>query len=175
MLIHACNCTQNETTGYAPFFLMFGTPARLPMDIAKGVEPEEHQSHQTTIAYAKDLKLKLEEAYKIASRQGEGEEVRQKERYDTKVQGSTIEVGDREPVRKNGYTSRHKLTNHWEDEVYKVKEQPDKSIPVFVVKGEGKGKTRTLHRNMSLSVNFLPIPKQEEQKKQKLEQESKKN
>ena len=168
-LVHAYNCTRNESTGYAPFFLMFGRHARLPIDIAMGVEPEERQRHQTTSSYAKELKEKLEAAYKIASKEGEGAAVRQKDRYDKKVRGSTVEVGDRVLVRKVGFTSKQKLANHWEDDVYEVKEQPDKSIPVFVVKGEGKeGKTRILHRNMLLPVNFLPIPKQEKQKKEEV-------
>jgi transposase InsO family protein len=170
-LVHAYNCTRNEATGYAPFFLMFGRHPRLPIDVAMGVEPEERQRHKTTTAYADDLKKRLEEAYKIASREGERAADRHKGIYDRKVRGSTVEVGDRVLVRKVGFTSKHKLANHWEDEVYEVIEQPDRNIPVFVVKAEGRsGKTRTLHRNMLLPVNFLPIPTKEERPKPEVEE-----
>ena len=168
-LVHAYNCTKNEATGYSPFFLMFGRHARLPVDIAMGVEPEERQrqSHTTTM-YAKDLKERLDQAYKIASKEGEKAAVRHKGIYDRKIRGSTVEVGDRVLVRKVGFTSKHKLANRWEDEVYEVLEQPDKSIPVFVVKCEGgSGKRRTLHRNMLLPVNFLPIQNSEESEHEK--------
>ena len=122
----------------------------------------QRQSHTTTM-YAKDLKERLDQAYKIASKEGEKAAVRHKGIYDRKIRGSTVEVGDRVLVQKVGFTSKHKLANRWEDEVYEVLEQPDKSIPVFVVKGEGvSGKRRTLHRNMLLPVNFLPIQNAEE-------------
>ena len=171
-LVHAYNCTRNEATGYAPFFLMFGMHARLPVDIAMGVEPEERQRHHTTTAYAKDLKERLDHAYKIASREGDKAATRHKGIYDRKIRGSTVEVGDRVLVRKVGFTSKHKLANRWEDDVYEVLEQPDKNIPVFVVRSEEKaGKRRTLHRNMLLPVNFLPIQNPEESDQEKVKNE----
>ena len=118
--------------------------------------------------YAKDLKERLDQAHKIASKEGEKAAFRHKGIYDRKIRGSTVEVGDRVLVRKVGFTSKHKLANRWEDEVYEVLEQPDKSIPVFVVKGEGgSGKRRTLHRNMLLRVNFLPIQNSEKSEHEK--------
>ena len=129
-----------------------------------GVEPEERQrqSHTTT-TYGKDLKERLDQAYNIASKEGQKAEFRPKGIYDRKIRGSAVEVGCRVLVRKAGFTSKHKLTNRWEDEVYEVLAQPDKNIPVFVVKGKGgSGKRRTLHRNMLLLVNFLPLQSMEE-------------
>ena len=109
------------------------------------------------------MKERLDQAYKIASKEGEKAAFRHKGIYDRKIRGSTVEVGDRVLVRRVGFTSKHKLANRWEEEVYEVLEQPDKSIPVFVVKCEGgSGKRRTLHRNMLLPVNFLPIQNSEE-------------
>ena len=156
-LVHAYNCTKHETTGYAPFFLMFGRHARLAIDIAMGVEPEERQRHRTTTAYAKDMKKRLDLAYELALKQGEKEQERHKGIYDRKIRGSTVEVGDRVLVRKVGFTSRHKLANRWEDNVYEVLEQPNKNVPVYVVKCEETSRKRTLHRNMLLPVNFLPV------------------
>lgn len=170
-LVHAYNCTKNDATGYAPFFLMFGRHARLPVDVAMRVEPEEMQRQiATTTAYAKDLKGRLEEAYRIASQEGRKSTERHKELYDKKIRGGTVEVGDRVLVRKVGFKTRHKLANRWEDEVHEVVDHPDKEVPVFIVKGEGKhGKRRTLHRNMLLPVNFLPLPTAAPQTEQDIE------
>ena len=37
-LVHAYNCTRQTTTGFSPYYLMFGRPPRLPVDIAFGLD-----------------------------------------------------------------------------------------------------------------------------------------
>lgn len=39
-LVHAYNCTKNDTTGFSPYKLMFGRQPCLPIDIAFGLNPE---------------------------------------------------------------------------------------------------------------------------------------
>ena len=42
-LVHAYNCTRQETTGQSPYFLMFGREPNLPVDLAFGVARERRR------------------------------------------------------------------------------------------------------------------------------------
>ena len=56
-LVHAYNCSRHESTGVSPFFMMFGRNARLPVDIAMGVNPDQH-SHDDYQIYVRDMRKK---------------------------------------------------------------------------------------------------------------------
>ena len=59
-----------------------------------------------------------------------------------------------------GLKGKNKLADKWEKDVYLVVEQPNKQIPVYVVKREhGRGATKMLHRNLLLPFKALPLSK----------------
>ena len=63
-LLHAFNCTRNNTTRYLPFHLLFGHSPRLPIDLAFGLTPDKTpQSYPT---YVKEWKTSMTKAYRIA-------------------------------------------------------------------------------------------------------------
>jgi hypothetical protein len=65
-LIHAYNCTRQTTTGFSPYFLMFGRSPRLPFDIAFGLEVEGKKEPSTK--YAETMRERLKTVYELASR-----------------------------------------------------------------------------------------------------------
>ena len=57
---HAYNCTKHEVTRYSPFYLMYGSQPRLPVDVLMG-----HDPNQSSAEYNTFLKENLSEAYKL--------------------------------------------------------------------------------------------------------------
>ncbi|KAK7909418.1 hypothetical protein WMY93_014102 [Mugilogobius chulae] len=159
-LVHAYNCTRNETTGYTPYELMFGRSPRLPVDLAFGL-PINQDKHQPHSQYVQSLKSRLKESYNIASKNAAKAAEKNKVRFDQKVIPSKLETGDRVLVRSVRLRGKHKLSDKWEQDVYVVVKQAG-DMPVYVVKPERQdGPTRTLHRDLLLPCGFLPAVDQE--------------
>ena len=116
-LVHAYNCTRHESTGYSPYFLMFGREPRLPIDVTFGLRKDEIQPQSN---YIKDLRNRLEQAYEIATKTSQEAKRKQKEGYDIRTRGGTIKKGDRVLVRIVAFDGKHKLADKWEEEPYIV-------------------------------------------------------
>lgn len=153
-LVHAYNCTRNEVTGFTPYELMFGRTPRLPVDIAFDL-PLHGTQHPSHSQYIKSLKSRLEESFKIASKNADKSAERNKARFDKRVVPSALSPGDRVLVRNVRLRGKHKLSNKWEETVYVVVHRAG-DLPVYKVKPEGHdGPTRTLHRDLLLPCGFL--------------------
>lgn len=156
-LCHAYNAASHDSTGYVPFFLMFGRHPRLAVDAFLGLRPSEPQcrSHDD---YVDKLNSRLTFAYDAAAKEAKRNAERHKVIYDRKVRHSTLEPGDRVLVRNVGLRGKQKLADQWEHSPYIVKRQPIQDVPVFEVYKENAHcpKTRLLHRNMLLPFMGLP-------------------
>ena len=172
-LTHAYNCMVNETTGYSPYFLLFGRHARLPIDILFGTDPDVRRSKDPT-QYVRDLKERLQHAYKLAQESAKKSAAKNKAYYDKRAKASTFEKGDRVLVRKVAIKGKQKLADRWEPGVYVIQEKL-KDIPVYVVQEEGRaGKSRTLHRNLLLSCGSLPTAEVVKEKPSRIQLRSRK-
>ncbi len=144
-VLHAYNTTPHSSTGFSPYFLMFGRKPILPIDALLGTSqpPENHME---------EMDRRVQEAQDAAYARNEKARAHQKRNYDIRVRGGTPEVGDSVLVRKLGFTGKHKLEDKWEKDIFKVVDKID-DIPVYKIRREnGQGKVRTLHRN-----NILPL------------------
>ena len=164
-IVHVYNCTRHESSGFSPFYLMFGRQPRLAIDALFGcIGPSQDSDY---CSFVSSLKKRLEKAYSLAQEQMEQAQTRHKTYYDKRIRGATLQTGDRVLVRRVGIQGKHKLANLWEDTAYQVLEQPDPSVPVFKVACEDrKGRVRALHRNMLLPIGTVPttphsVPKQD--------------
>ena len=159
-MTHAYNAAEHESTGYAPFYLMFGRHPRLAIDAFLGLtnEPSAPRRHQD---YSDQLQHRLEYAYNIASEEARKAAKKHKKYYDKKVRHVQLIPGDRVLIRKVGLKGKQKLADIWDREPYIVKRQPVPDIPVYEVQLENsRKKSKLLHRNMLLPFNGLPVPRE---------------
>ena len=143
-LVHAYNCTRHDSTGYSPFFLLFGRSPRLPIDLAFNLkEKDEPTSYPQYVA---KWRMAMHEAYTKASTAAKINKQRGKKHYDSKVRSSVLS-----PRGGPG-----KLRSFWEEEVHVVVSRKGPDSPVYEVRSESKAaKSRTLHRNMLLPCDHL--------------------
>eukprot|EP00731_Ephydatia_muelleri_P023718 Em0015g1301a len=90
-LCMAYNSSVHSSTGYTPFYLMFGRQARLPVDLMYGTGPSDSF---TAGEYATELRNALHNAYAVVREKCNAEHKRQKSFYDEKVHGKPYSVGD---------------------------------------------------------------------------------
>ena len=165
-LTHAYNCTKNSTTGFSPFYLMFGRHPRLPVDVAFGIHRTREGVTFSTSKYVDWLQRHLAHAYEKAKTFADKESDRQKALFDRKSKDLRLEPGDLCLVRKTAWKSRRKIQNRWEDDDYVIISQPNCDIPVFVVRNTKTDQEKTLHRNLLLPLGYklhVDIPEEEDE------------
>ena len=158
-VVHAYNCTHHDSTGFSPFYLLFGRAPRLPIDLMFGLKPPE--GYSTYPEYVRNWRRAMKEAYDLASAHAKKSADMGKQQYDKKVRHTTLCEGDRVLVR--NLTERGglgKLRPYWEQEIYVVT-QKRKDMPVYEVKPEtANGSSRVLHCNLLLPCSYLPVETQ---------------
>lgn len=150
-LVHAYNATHHGSTGFSPYFLMFGRHPRLAIDAFLGLPTDSLSSSKHT-EYVVKLRARLHSAYTKARQVAERTSAANKTKYDKTARSSVLRTGDRVLVRNISIRGKQKLADKWEHHPYVVIRQPIEDIPVYEVKREGSRykKSRTLHRNLLL-------------------------
>lgn len=158
-MVHAYNCSVNSSTGYSPYFLMFGRRPRLPVDVEFGTRTEDNvQKHGSYKGYVDGLRKRLEFAFQLAAEKIAVSQGKNKARYDLKSHANTLRVGDRVLLRNVGLQGKHKIADRWDEIVYIVHSQPNPEVPVYRIKAEtGDSKMKTIHRNLLLPIGNAEI------------------
>ena len=159
-MTHVYNCTKHSTTGFSPYYLMFGRHPRLPVDICLGVHTH-NECPQSHASYVDNLRARLQHAYQLASKAAEATALRNKRHYDARARDLLLQPGDRVLVRNLNLRGKHKLGDRWEKSPHLVINRRGE-LPVYKVRPEGGGRERILHRNLLLPLTTIPaqLPEQ---------------
>ena len=149
-LLLAYNATRSTVTGYSPYYLLFGRRSRIPVDY---LFPTLHDSpHQTKMEVSVvAMQKRLKEVFAVARCLTSEEAAKQCHYYDHKAGAVALQPGDVFMVHTNGFVSKQKVKDQWEDGGFIIKSQLE-DWPVYMVKcltsdDWQKPKYRILHRN----------------------------
>ena len=149
----AYNSTVWRSTGFSPYFLMFGREPRLPIN--NKLNFANRKENATVHVYVEWLLNKLDVAFRKARENISRDAVSHKKYCDWNVRCHALERGDIVLVRKNLFDSNYKIADKWDDEPYMVESQTD-DTPVYSVVQMMPGSTsRILHRNMLHAAHSL--------------------
>ncbi|KAL8624895.1 hypothetical protein ACOMHN_016191 [Nucella lapillus] len=163
-LVQMYNSTPHSSTGFSPFYLMFGREPRLPLDLFLGEQSEGGE--RMPAEWLKEHLKKLRVAHDKAGEQIRAEAAKRKERHDQGRQVSDLRPNDL-VVTKQHYRSRCKIQDFWGERVYVVAQIPGPEGGPYTIRprdgldGEKKV-TRTEIRRFFPPLKLRPLGTREE-------------
>ena len=158
-VVFAYNSTKQETTGFSPFYLLFGREPRLPIDLLFELTPGADRQFTNTNPheYADQWQKRLREAHSIVRERTEKASLHAAKHYNRKTPSSTLHPGDRVLVKRLALPGGPgKLQPYWEEKIHVVVRGKSDDIPVYDVRPEDNtGRVRTLHRNHLLPCEWM--------------------
>ncbi|KAL0202987.1 hypothetical protein M9458_001005, partial [Cirrhinus mrigala] len=128
-VVFAYNTTENATTGFSPFFLMFGRSPDLPIDhlLFGGCRRGEEGTTETWVA---EHQHRLQQAYNLTQKRLQNMTKQRQRRQQGVVKDVSLNPGDLVYRRNRRVRGRNKIQDVWEDLPYYVLERldPDKAV-----------------------------------------------
>ena len=144
-LVHIYNCSTSSTTGFSPYFLIYGREPKLPIDIEYGVSLTD--SYGDCKYYADKLQHRLKWAYEAAQKCMDKESLRHKQYYDRSYKCATLEKDDIVLVRVVKPGTDYKIADKWEQDPWIIIRKRN-GTPVFDLRNTRTGEVKELHRNL---------------------------
>lgn len=138
-LVYAYNVTPHSSTGYSPYYLLFGIQPHLPVDALLGQEPVTDDKHD----WLKVHQERLRDAHVRAKEYAERKAVERAARHEEKVFCPDVEIGQHVYLRHRPL-GRNKIQDAWSSTMYKVLEVQGTTYTVEPVEG---GTLKRVHRS----------------------------
>ena len=143
---YSYNTSIHSSTGFSPFYLLFGRKPRLIGDALLNINFEQPQFPSN-----KDYLNNLQLAHKLCKDRLEKERLTFIIIYDKKRHPLVmLEEGD--VVLVKNFQMSSKIDNRWNDSPYIITGQPDPDIPVYELKELSTGQIKVYHRNQLLPL-----------------------
>lgn len=154
-LTYLYNNTEHCSTGFTPFYLMFGRQGKLPKDLELAPEVDEPVTLQTD--WVQEHQHRIETARQLVKRRIETVHERQERNYNADAKATPLKVGDKVWKKKNHRSS--KLDAMWEDLPYTVVGVPEKDLYAYRICQDKEGPVRVVPRDqLKLCTAEVPMP-----------------
>lgn len=150
-LVYAYNVTPHSSTGYSPYYLLFGVQPHLPVDALLGQEPITDDK----LDWLKVHQERLRDAHVRAKEYAERKAVERAIQHEEKVYCPTVEIGQHVYLRHRP-PGRNKIQDAWSSTVYRVVEVQGTTYTVESVEGD---MVKRVHRSNLRPCNSpVPVP-----------------
>ncbi|KAK3109186.1 hypothetical protein FSP39_024820 [Pinctada imbricata] len=133
-LVFSYNVTPHASTGYSPYFLMYGRQPNLPVDFLLGRNSDENDVDIDIDRWVELHSEKLSFAYKCALQESRKNEKQRKQLHDSGKSENELSVGTKVYIRNRGIKGRDKIQDKWKSDPFIVIGKPFKSV--YTVKPE---------------------------------------
>ena len=147
-VVQAYNSTPHASTGYSPFYLMFGRDNRLPIDVLLGGE-DSFMAEDGWVPHHRRLREAFERAYTQMLDHAD----QRKALHDQRARELPLSAGERVYLRNHGVRGRNKIQDAWKATPYRVVSRQGANDVYVVEPADGFGEPRTVNRaNLRLCV-----------------------
>ena len=142
-VVQAYNVTPHASTGYSPYFMLFGRESRMPVDLLLNCDNERSRADDD---WVEKHQRRLRDAHRMARVHLQQHADDRKQGYDRRAVDLPLAVGDRVYLRNRQVRGRNKIQDVWDSAVYKVVCRQGVNHVYTVQREDGLGTLKTINR-----------------------------
>ena len=152
-LVFVYNSTVHSSTGFSPYYLMYGRDPRMPRDMLPRVDEEEEGTEGNPMNWVSQHQRRLQEAYQFASRRLEQAAKLRNLYANRKAKDVPLYVGQRVIIKQHP-PGRNKIQDVYGQRIYKVLKQMEEK-PVYLLEpADGMGEAKWVNRGQ---IRIYPV------------------